>query len=122
MQATTSMRAKLSNLVDDTNDMNNFDTAEQALRQFRRNLRAYSGDKGEIADCERELHVLEAQTLEARQKLPRLEEVLRELNRANEGRADNGGNCGPARKNPHFVRPEGAQHAAFAEKGAGSGV
>lgn len=84
MQATTSMRAKLSNLVDDTNDMNNFDTAEQALRQFRRNLRAYSGDKGEIADCERELHVLEAQTLEARQKLPRLEEVLRELNRANE--------------------------------------
>ena len=84
MQATTSMRAKLSNLVDDTNDMNNFDTAEQALRQFRRNLRAYSGDKGEIADCERELHALEAQTLEARQKLPRLEEVLRELNRANE--------------------------------------
>ena len=84
MQATTSMRAKLSNLVDDTNDMNNFDTAEQALRQFRRNLRAYSGDKGEIADCERELHVLEAQTLEARQKLPRLEEVLRELNQANE--------------------------------------
>lgn len=28
--------------------------------------------------------MLEAQTLEARQKLPRLEEVLRELNRANE--------------------------------------
>ncbi len=114
---------KLSNLVDDTNDMNNFDTAEQALRQFRRNLRAYSGDKGEIADCERELHVLEAQTLEARQKLPRLEEVLRGAESGERsGRADNGGNCGPARKNPHFVRPEGAQHAAFAEKGAGSGV
>ena len=86
-QATTSMRAKLSNLVDDTNDMNNFDTAEQALRQFRRNLRAYSGDKGKIFDCERELHALEAQTLEAKQQLPRLEAVLRELNQANEAAA-----------------------------------
>lgn len=83
-QATASIRARLSNLVDDTNDMNNFDTAEQALRRFRRNLRAYSGDRGEIADCERELHELEAQTLEAKQKLPRLEEVLRELNQVNE--------------------------------------
>ena len=35
MQATTSMRAKLSNLVDDTNDMNNFDTAEQARQGCR---------------------------------------------------------------------------------------
>ena len=86
-QATASIRAKLSNLVDDTNDMNNFDTAEQALRRFRRNLRAYSGDKGEIADCERELHALEAQSLEAKQKLPRLEAVLRELNQANEAAA-----------------------------------
>lgn len=83
-QATASIRARLSNLVDDTNDMNNFDTAEQALRRFRRNLRAYSGDKGKISDCERELRALEAQALEAKGQLPRLEEVVRELNQANE--------------------------------------
>ena len=83
-QATASIRARLSNLVDDTNDMNNFDTAEQALRRFRRNLRAYSGEKGEIADCERELHALQAQSFEAKKRLDRLEEVLRELHQTNE--------------------------------------
>ena len=41
MQATTSIRTKLSNLVDDTNDLNNYDTAEKKLREYRTQYRAY---------------------------------------------------------------------------------
>ena len=44
MEATTSIRTKLSNLVDDTNDLSNYDTAEKKLRDYRTKFRAYRGD------------------------------------------------------------------------------
>lgn len=43
MEATTSIRTKLSNLVDDTNDLSNYDTAEKKLRDYRTRFRAYRG-------------------------------------------------------------------------------
>ena len=48
MEATTSIRTKLSNLVDDTNDLSNYDTAESKLRDYRTKFRAYRGDGGII--------------------------------------------------------------------------
>ena len=37
--ATTSIRAKLTNLVEDTNDLNNFDTAMKKLQEYRKSLK-----------------------------------------------------------------------------------
>lgn len=46
--ATTSIRTKLSNLVEDTNDLSNYDTAEKKLRDYRTKFRAYRGN-GELS-------------------------------------------------------------------------
>ena len=54
MQATTSIRTKLSNLVDDTNDLRNYDTAEKKLRDYRTKFRAYRGEGGAINEIIRE--------------------------------------------------------------------
>lgn len=54
MQATTSIRTKLSNLVDDTNDLRNYDTAEKKLRDYRTKFRAYRGEGAAINEIIRE--------------------------------------------------------------------
>lgn len=83
MEATTSIRAKLGNLVDDTNDMNNFDTAEAALRAYRSRRKAYRGASGEIDQLTLEYHTLEAQKYAAEEKRPQLEAVMHEIERLN---------------------------------------
>lgn len=79
MEATSSIRAKLTNLVDDTNDMNNFDTAMASLRAYRSNLKAYRGASGEIDRLAQAYHTLEEQRYQAEKKRPELETVQRSI-------------------------------------------
>lgn len=88
MEATTSIRTKLSDLVDNTNDMNNFDTATAALRRQRMKYRAYRGSGGEIGELERQYHELEEQRYQAGEKQPRLQEVYREIQELNDRREE----------------------------------
>ncbi len=74
-EITTSLRTKLSHLVDDTNDLNNFDTAEKKLREYRAHYRAYRGDGGRIRELEKRLHRLEEDRDQAAQLRPRLADV-----------------------------------------------
>ncbi len=75
MEITTSLRTKLSHLVDDTNDLNNFDTAEKKLREYRAHYRAYRGDSGRIRELENRLHRLEEDRDQAALQRPRLAEM-----------------------------------------------
>ncbi|HJK08154.1 MAG TPA: AAA family ATPase [Methanocorpusculum sp.] len=81
LKATTSIRTKLSNLVDNTNDLNNFDTATESLRQFRTKFRAYRGSSGVINDLETKYNTLEHQKYEAEKEKPRLQDVSGEIER-----------------------------------------
>lgn len=83
LEATSSMRAKLTNLVDDTNDMNNFDTAMAALRAYRSERKAYRGSNGEIDRLAEEIRALEEERFRAEGKRPELETVLREIDAQN---------------------------------------
>lgn len=53
--ATTSIRAKLNNLVDNTNDINNYDSAKGKLRSIRTRYRNYRGNGGEIQDLQKQI-------------------------------------------------------------------
>lgn len=86
MEVTTSIRTKLSDLVDNTNDMNNFDTAAASLRQFRSKFRAYRGSGGIIGDLERNCIALDSRKYEAEAKKPRLQEVSEEIEHMNSER------------------------------------
>lgn len=91
MKVTTSIRTKLSDLVDDTNDLNNYDTAEKKLRDCRTKYRAYRGEGGSIHQLERQLHELEGEKYEAEQQKPQFLEILKEveaLNREKKGKKD----------------------------------
>ena len=66
--ATTSIRAKLTNLVEDTNDLNNFDTAMKKLQEYRKELKLYRGEGGQIARLRRECRELEASIHTAAEK------------------------------------------------------
>ena len=46
--ATTSIQAKLGNLVDNTDDLNNYDSAMERLRTARSNYRKFRGNGGLI--------------------------------------------------------------------------
>lgn len=88
LEATSSIRAKLTNLVDDTNDMNNFDTAMVALRAYRSERKAYRGSNGEIDRLAEELRALEDERFRAEGKRPELESVLREIDAQNAQQAE----------------------------------
>lgn len=79
MTVTGSIRTKLSHLVDDTNDLNNYDTAVRRLREFRTRYRAYRGDGGSISRLEKQLNDLERDTYAAEQQKPRFQELTASL-------------------------------------------
>lgn len=83
MQATTSIRTKLSNLVDDTNDLRNYDTAEKKLRDYRTKFRSYRGEGGAINEIIRERLRLESDKYKAEQLRPGLQEVVESIDRLN---------------------------------------
>lgn len=87
MEATTSIRTKLSNLVDDTNDLSNYDTAEKKLRDYRTRFRAYRGDGGAIKQLWSKYLSCEHQKNQAEGQKPRLQEVVADIEHLNDERA-----------------------------------
>lgn len=87
MEATTSIRTKLSNLVDDTNDLSNYDMAEKKLRDYRTKFRAYRGNGGIINELEGAYLSLEEQKDQAEKQKPRLQEVIEKIEQLNEEKA-----------------------------------
>ncbi len=73
--ATGSIRAKLSDLVEDTNDLNNYDSAMATLRRLRGSYKPQRGSGGKLSRWEEELAALETQAYAAAQKKPRLAEA-----------------------------------------------
>lgn len=103
MEVTTSIRTKLSNLVDDTNDMNNFDTAMDALRKNRSKLKAYRGNGGKIGDLSNECLYLEHQKDEAEHRRADLEEILERIEEINVGKECKNATISELRKKIQFV-------------------
>ena len=87
MEATTSIRTKLSNLVDDTNDFSNYDTAEKKLRDYRTKFRAYRGNGGIINEVRDKYLTLENQKDQAEQQKPQLHGIVEEIERLNREKA-----------------------------------
>ncbi|MBR6377791.1 MAG: AAA family ATPase [Oscillospiraceae bacterium] len=73
--ATGSIRAKLSHLVEDTKDLNNYDAAMATLRRLRGSYKPQRGSGGKLGRWEEELAALEAQAYAAAQKKPILAEA-----------------------------------------------
>lgn len=57
--ATAGIQAKLGNLVEDTNDINNFDAAVERLKKARGRLIAFRGTSGSVYDSQRRIADLE---------------------------------------------------------------
>lgn len=86
--ATTSIRTKLSNLVEDTNDLSNYDTAEKKLRDYRTKFRAYRGNGGIINEVRDKYLTLENQKDQAEQKKPRLQDIVEKIEQLKGERID----------------------------------
>ena len=84
MTATTSIRAKLTNLVEDTNDLNNFDTAMKQLQDYRKGLKLFKGEGGQIAQLRAESRSLEASICAAAEKKEPLETVCQQIDALNQ--------------------------------------
>lgn len=82
--ATTSIRTKLTNLVDNTNDMNNYDTASKALRDYRIRIKPLRGNGGVIGRLDDEQNKLDAQKFAAESKKSRLDEVVSRIEQIND--------------------------------------
>jgi len=81
--ATTSIRAKLTNLVEDTNDLNNYDTAMKRLQDYRKGLKLFKGEGGQIAQLRQECRGLESAIAEAEKDKAPLETVCRRIDALN---------------------------------------
>ena len=81
--ATTSIRAKLTNLVEDTNDLNNYDTAMKQLQEYRKSLKRFKGEGGRTAQLRRECRELEASIHSAAEKKEPLEAVCQQIDALN---------------------------------------
>lgn len=56
--SSTEIQAKLSNLVEDTNDINNFDSAMERLKKKRGAYQSYRGDGGRVGELKKEISTL----------------------------------------------------------------
>ena len=66
--ATTSIQAKLSNLVDNTDDLNNYDSAMERLRTARSNYRKFRGNGGLIDGIQEQIEQTERDLAQAETK------------------------------------------------------
>lgn len=83
--ATTSIQAKLGNLVDNTDDLNNYDSAMERLRTARSNYRKFRGNGGlidgiqeQIEQTERDLAHAETQKDPLERKTETVEKLCKE--------------------------------------------
>lgn len=79
--ATLSIRARLSNLVDNTDDFHNYEDARERLRAKRSALLNYRGDGGRLKLLQEEELRLERALAEAEQKREPLRSVSEEISR-----------------------------------------
>ncbi len=79
VEATTSIRTKLSNLVEDTNDLSNYDIAEKKLRDYRTKFRAYRGNGGIINEVRDRYLTFENKKDQAEQQRPRLRDIVEKI-------------------------------------------
>ena len=70
--ATTSIRTKLGDLVDDTDDLNNYDTAMERLRASRTVYRKFRGSGGRIDELQGQIEALEGELAAGESLRPRL--------------------------------------------------
>ena len=78
-----SIRARLSNLVDSTDDLNNYDTAVARLKQRRNELSSPRGNRGELQARAEQIARLEAEAFEAEEKQDRLAQLEAEIDEKN---------------------------------------
>ncbi len=88
VSATTSIRTKLSNLVDNTNDLNNYDTARDALHQLRSKYKPYRGSGGQIQRLMDTYNGLEAQKHKAETQKPQIIDILDDIDRWDREKAE----------------------------------
>lgn len=70
--ATANIQAKLGNLVEDTNDINNFDGAVDRLKKVRAKMISYRGVAGTVADAQRKIAEIELEIRDLKEKKNRL--------------------------------------------------
>ncbi len=76
---TSSIQAKLGDLVQDTNDINNFDKAIRALQSRRTSFQPYRGRGGVLAEAERNIAKRQMELDEHLRLLPELDRLLLEV-------------------------------------------
>lgn len=89
--ATTSIQAKLGNLVDNTDDLNNYDSAMERLRTARSNYRKFRGNGGLIDGIQEQIEQTErdlAQAETQKDPLERKTETVEKLCQEKEQRDD----------------------------------
>ena len=79
LSATNSIRSKLSNLVDDTNDLNNYDTAIDRLRQKRVQYQHQNKKGGSIQRITDDIQQTDEQLFKAQEKVKNLPECEEEI-------------------------------------------
>ena len=82
--ATTSIRTKLGDLVDDTDDLNNYDTAMERLRASRTVYRKFRGSGGRIDELQGQIEALEGELADAERRRPLLAAAADEAQRLSE--------------------------------------
>lgn len=76
---TDSIRSKLSNLVEDTNDVGNFEKAVAALKAKRSTYLLYRGSGGSVVQAQSRISLLQEQLHRAEEALPELESCGRSI-------------------------------------------
>ena len=74
--STANIQAKLGNLVEDTNDINNYDKAVELLKKARSGLKHYRGDSGSISDAQRKIAELELKSRDLKQQKILLQQMI----------------------------------------------
>ena len=77
--STSNIQAKLGDLVQDTNDIMNFDKALQALKSKRSSYIPLRGSGGSVADAERKMTNLQGQLEQAEGMFPELDKLQQEI-------------------------------------------
>ena len=81
---TTSIQTKLSNLVDNADDLNQYDKAQEHLKKVRTTYRKLKGSGGRIDDLTEKLEAVEQDLLQTEQQKQELAEVTRQAEQLGE--------------------------------------
>lgn len=86
--ATDSIQAKLGDLVDDANDVNNYEKAVKALQSKRSSLLPYRGQGGAVGQAQRKISELDTALAASRASRPRLDALRQQLEQARRRQRD----------------------------------